>query len=45
MHDYNSRYINLQFSHLKQKPEAKGYAITSKSIIKMTQEAKTQFGQ
>lgn len=40
--DYNFKYINIQFPHLKQKPQLKEYTMASNSIIvKTMQEAKT----
>lgn len=42
MHDYNFKYINLQFPHLKQKSELKEYTTASNSItVKTMPEAKT----
>lgn len=42
MHDYNFKYINLQFPHLKQKSELKEYTTASNSItVKTIPKAKT----
>lgn len=42
MRDYNFKYINLQFPHLKQKSELKEYTTASNSItVKTMPEAKT----